>query len=558
MLFASFDFLLFFLPVLAGYWSLSRYPRARLVWTLVASYFFYMAGARPVGGGLPTKWYFVGLLIISTLLDFVAGLQIERFTKVDWRRHAWLALSLAGNLGLLAYFKYTNFALEVMEDVAGAFGSTWARPVISVMLPVGISFYTFQSLSYTIDVWRGRLTAEHSLLRFAVYVAFFPQLVAGPIVRANEFLPQFSARLTLDADAVDFAVNRIVRGLFKKIVFADFIAAYFTDVVFSAPNEYSSLENLLALYAFTLQIYADFSGYSDIAIGVARLLGFRLPENFDRPYQSTSVGEFWRRWHITLSTWLRDYLFYPLGGSRGTEGRTYFNLGVTMFLVGMWHGASWNFVVYSLLQATAMVFNRFVRLHAGGPLRPISYCVAGVFLMGLVFGVWPLQLELAAALGVAVGAGVIALVVLAIPEPTRNHWWMVVHVALTFHFTTLSRIFFRADNLEQARAMAGQLVHWDGLGVREGLFRMQGLHEWAQTRTGLVADVAREFAAAGILWVLCAGLLYHWLPRAPLERALQVVFRRSPAPILGLLVAGVAWLGLSLLSGPRANIYFAF
>src|SRR5690606_28744444 len=189
-------------------------------------------------------------------------------------------------------------------------------------------------------------------------------------------------------------------------------------------NEYSSLENLLALYAFTLQIYADFSGYSDIAIGVARLLGFRLPENFDRPYQSTSVGEFWRRWHITLSTWLRDYLFYPLGGSRGTEGRTYFNLGVTMFLVGMWHGASWNFVVYSLLQATAMVFNRFVRLHAGGPLRPISYCVAGVFLMGLVFGVWPLQLELAAALGVAVGAGVIALVVLAIPEPTRNHWWM--------------------------------------------------------------------------------------------------------------------------------------
>ena len=558
MLFASFDFLLFFLPVLAGYWALARHSRARLVWVLAASYFFYMAGARPIGGALPTKWYFVGLLVSSTLVDYVAALQIERFSRGDRRRNAWLLLSLVCNLGLLAYFKYTGFALEVIEDVTHLVGGDWVRPALSLMLPVGISFYTFQSLSYTIDVWRGRLTAERSLLRFGVYVAFFPQLVAGPIVRASEFLPQFGARLSLDAESVDFAVNRIVRGLFKKIVFADFIAAYFTDVVFSSPQEYSSLENLLALYAFTLQIYADFSGYSDIAIGVARLLGFKLPENFDRPYQSTSVGEFWRRWHITLSTWLRDYLFFPLGGSRGTETRTYFNLGLTMFLVGMWHGASWNFVVYSLLQATAMVFNRFVRLHAGGPWRPLALCIAVLFGLGLVLGLWPLGLGLYSAVGFAAVVGGVALLICLIPEPSSHWGWTAVHVALTFHFTTLSRVFFRAENLEHASAMVKQLVHWDGLGVREGLFRMQGLHEWAQAHPGFWGGLADGFAQAGIFWILCLGLVYHWLPRQPLERALLKLFRYSPAPLLGLLIACVAWLGLSLLSGPRANIYFAF
>src|SRR5690606_2240405 len=175
-------------------------------------------------------------------------------------------------------------------------------------------------------------------------------------------LPQFRAQLSVDAEAVDFAAWRIFKGLFKKVVFADFIAAYFTDIVFSSPSDYSSLEHLLALYAFTLQIYADFSGYSDIAIGVARLFGIKLPENFDRPYQSVHVGDFWRRWHMTLSTWLRDYLFFPLGGSRGSSARTYFNVWLTMFLVGMWHVASWNFVIYSNVHGAAMLYNRWNRL----------------------------------------------------------------------------------------------------------------------------------------------------------------------------------------------------
>jgi D-alanyl-lipoteichoic acid acyltransferase DltB (MBOAT superfamily) len=465
---------------------------------------------------------------------------------------------LGTNLGLLGYFKYTNFALSAVDDLMHVLGVHWARPLLSISLPIGISFYTFQSLSYTIDVYRGVLRAERSLLRFATFVAFFPQLVAGPIVRAVQFLPQFKLQLSLDADAVDFAAWRILKGLFKKLVFADFIAAYFTDLVFASPSDYSSLETLFALYAFTLQIYADFSGYSDIAIGVARLLGFQLPENFERPYQSPHVGEFWRRWHMTLSTWLRDYLFFPLGGSRGSSERTYFNLALTMFLVGMWHGASWNFVVYSLLQAAAMVFNRFVRLNAGGPLKPQVLAALGLGLLGFVLASWPLQLPWLTSVAFACGVVGLALLILLVPEPGSRPWWTILHVALTFHFTTLSRVFFRADDLEKARTMAHQLFAFDGHGVRDGLFRMQGLATWAAETSNPLGKVAGQFAESGIFWILIAGLGYHWLPQSWLETSARRFLRVLPGPALGVLIAAVSWLGLALLTGPRANIYFSF
>ncbi len=558
MLFASFDFLLFALPVLAAYWALASNTKARMWVLLVSSYFFYMAAARPPGGGLPTRWYFAGLLAFTTLVDYSLALKIDSLPVGDKRRRRWLWLSLGTNLGLLGYFKYTNFALSAADDLMHALGITWARPVLSISLPIGISFYTFQSLSYTIDVYRGVLRAERSLLRFATFVAFFPQLVAGPIVRAVQFLPQFKLQLSLDADAVDFAAWRILKGLFKKLVFADFIAAYFTDLVFASPSDYSSLETLFALYAFTLQIYADFSGYSDIAIGVARLMGFQLPENFERPYQSPHVGEFWRRWHMTLSTWLRDYLFFPLGGSRGSSERTYFNLALTMFLVGMWHGASWNFVVYSLLQAAAMVFNRFVRLNAGGPLRPQVLAALILGFLGFVLASWPLQLPWITSLVFAAFVAGVALVILFIPEPGSRPWWTVLHVAMTFHFTTLSRVFFRADDLEKARTMAHQLFAFDGHGVREGLFRMQGLAAWAGETQNPVGKFASGFAESGILWVLLIGLGYHWLPQSWLETGARRLLRVLPGPALGVLIAAVSWLGLALLTGPRANIYFSF
>lgn len=558
MLFASFDFLLFVLPVLAAYWALAANAKARLWMLLCASYFFYMAAARPVGGGLPTKWYFAGLLGFTTLVDYSLALKIDALPLGDTRRRRWLLLSLSTNLGLLGYFKYTNFAISAVDDLMHAAGITWARPLLSITLPIGISFYTFQSLSYTIDVYRGVLRAERSLLRFATFVAFFPQLVAGPIVRAVDLLPQFKQPLTVDADAIDFAVWRILKGLFKKLVFADFIAAYFTDVVFASPADYSSFENLFALYAFTLQIYADFSGYSDIAIGVARLMGFRFPENFERPYQSPHVGEFWRRWHMTLSTWLRDYLFFPLGGSRGSSARTYFNLWLTMFLVGMWHGASWNFVVYSMLQAAAMVFNRFVRLNAGGPAQPLFLAGAALGVLGFVLASWPLQLPWLTSLGFAGVVVVVALVISFIPEPGSRPWWTALHVALTFHFTTLSRVFFRADDLDKARTMVHQVFAFDGHGIRDGLFRMQGLATWAAETQNPVGKFAGAFAESGILWVLLVGLGYHWLPRSWFDTDARRVVRALPGPALGLLLAAVSWLGLALLTGPRANIYFSF
>lgn len=558
MLFASFDYLLFFLPVLVAYWSLATRPKARLLLILGASYFFYMAAAKPPGGGLPTKWYYVGLLGLTTVVDFILAMRIDAMPVGDPRRKRWLWLSLICNLGLLGYFKYTNFTLSVVQDVAQALGLPWVKPVLSIALPIGVSFYTFQSLSYTIDVYRGHLRAERSFLRFAVFVAFFPQLVAGPIVRATTFLPQFRMQLSLDAEAVDFAVWRILRGLFKKVVFADFIAAYFTDIVFSSPQDYSQLENLLALYAFTLQIYADFSGYSDIAIGSARLFGFHFPENFERPYQATSAADFWRRWHMTLSTWLRDYLFFPLGGSRGTAARTYFNLGLTMFLVGMWHGASWNFVIYSLLQACAMVFNRFARLSYGGPFKPLLFAALVMGSLAFLMAWFALGQELFTAGVFGLAVALFSLLLTYLPEAGSRPWWTALHVALTFHFVTLSRLFFRSEDLEKARVMAHQLLTFDAHGVRPGLFRMQGLWQWATDLGGTTGGALAAFANNGIFWILVLGLGYHFAPSSWIERPGMRLVRLLPGPLLGVLLAAVAWLGLALLTGPRANIYFSF
>jgi alginate O-acetyltransferase complex protein AlgI len=557
MLFASFDFLLFLLPVLLGYWLLSKHHTARLGMLLVVSYFFYMASSKPGGGGLPTPWYFAGLLAASTLLDYGAALLITRARREGKRGAGWFAISLVGNLGLLFTFKYTGFLLDATRDIAAWLGMSWAVPSLHLILPIGISFYTFQSLSYTIDVYRGRLDAETSLLRFALYVAFFPQLVAGPIVRAADFLPQLHQRLSLDEAAVDFAMFRIGKGLVKKVLLGDFIAATFTDIVFSAPQDYSSLENLLALYAFTLQIYADFSGYSDIAIGVARLMGFTLPENFDRPYQAADVGEFWRRWHMTLSTWLRDYLFFPLGGSRVGGARAYLNLWITMFLVGMWHGASWNFVIYANLHAAAMLWNRWQRRRKGNVARQVGESA----LVVLAFG------ALAWLLGTALGLGeeTFTFVVLAvgtssllslIPPPEKG-LWRPLHVLAMFHFTVLSRVFFRADNLDRAREMVARLLEFDGHGFRPGLFRVQVL-SLAVEPTNPMGSAVAAIAEHGVLWLMVLGLGYHFLPQSWTEKPGRAAFARAPAFVVACCFGLMFAMFAQLLSGPRANIYFAF
>lgn len=563
MLFASFDFVLFFLPVLLGYWLLARRPRARWVLLLCSSYFFYCASAKPPSGAWPTPWYFVGLIVGSTIVDYLVAIAISKASRQGLRNLA-LSVSLVGNLGMLGYFKYSGFLLEAVNDVARVAGFDAALPVLRVALPIGISFYTFQSLSYTIDVWRGRIPAERNLLRFAVFVAFFPQLVAGPIVRPAELLPQLRSALRVDVEDVNFAIYRITKGLFKKVVLGDLVAANFTDLVFATPAQYSSLENLLALYAFTLQIYADFSGYSDMAIGVARLLGVRLPENFDRPYQAKDVGEFWRRWHMTLSSWLRDYVFFPLGGSRGSEARTYFNLWLTMVLVGIWHGASWNFVIYGNLHAIALVYSRFNRQQAqrGETFYAIMVLATAVFLgLGAVGLGHALELHPDAALLGGALTFVVAVVNSLLPPATQGRSWALAHLMLTFQFTVMSRVFFRADSLGQAGQMTGRILQWDFLGVRDGLFRLQGLYNWIEARSdtfGSLTDPLLGISHWGLLIVILAGLGYHFLPSSWSERLGQGITRWLPAPAIGVALAGSMFLVSRLLDGPRANIYFSF
>jgi D-alanyl-lipoteichoic acid acyltransferase DltB (MBOAT superfamily) len=350
----------FFLLVVVGvFWALARSgsPRVRTLrhlWLLSASYFFY-------------GWWdvrFVALLMATTLLDYAMGLLIGR-TQDHRRRKMFLCFSLCGNLGVLGFFKYFNFFAAEVTAGLGHLGLPALAPHLNVILPAGVSFYTFQSMSYTIDIYRGTLQPRRSLLDFATFISFFPQLVAGPIVRAAYLLPQLERPPKYDDRNISFGVYRILVGLAKKVIIADALGTNLVDPVFgtrlAAGNmaEAAAPAIALAVYAYALQIYCDFSGYSDIAIGSARLMGFEFPENFNRPYQATDMRDFWRRWHMSLSTWLRDYLYIPLGGSRRGVGRTYFALIMTMFLGGLWHGAAWTFVLWGVYHGTLLALTRW-------------------------------------------------------------------------------------------------------------------------------------------------------------------------------------------------------
>jgi len=348
--FNSAEFLLFLPAVLLLAALLSGRARARHLVLLVASYVFYMSW----------DWRYAGLIAGSTLLDYGIAALLGR-TEDPRARKRLLVVSLAANLGVLGLFKYTNFLVDGAGSVFQLFGLDIALPKHDLLLPVGISFYTFQTLSYTIDVYWRRIRPEGDFVRFALFVSFFPQLVAGPIVRAADFLPQLHVDPPADRRHVRVGLTRIFRGLFKKIVFADLLATLFVDDVFADPSAHSSLDLLLALYGYAFQIYNDFSGYSDIAIGAAGMMGYTFVENFDRPYQSRNVREFWTRWHISLSSWLKDYLYIPLGGNRG---RTTRNLMITMGLGGLWHGAGLNFVLWGLYHGLLLVASRRLDRHA--------------------------------------------------------------------------------------------------------------------------------------------------------------------------------------------------
>ncbi|MFK8000385.1 MAG: MBOAT family protein [Polyangiales bacterium] len=337
---------------------LSREHAARVTLIFVLSCAFYMAWQA----------YYVWLILASTCLDYFVGMQIPRAEKQN-RKKALLALSLVGNLGMLFTFKYYNFFAEEISAMLADAGMHASLPLLEAALPVGISFYTFQTLSYTIDVYRGTLKPARDFITFAAFVSYFPQLVAGPIVRASELLPQLQSKPRVTREQVSDGLFLIATGLVKKFAIADYLALGIVDRVFVEPEKFTALEVVVALYAFTMQLYCDFSGYTDVARGSAKLMGFEMPKNFDRPYQATNPAEFWRRWHMTLSRWLRDYLYFPLGGSRKGPVRAYWNLYLTMFLVGIWHGNSANFMVffwYANLQAVAMLLHRLYNRNAKG------------------------------------------------------------------------------------------------------------------------------------------------------------------------------------------------
>ena len=361
MLFSTFPFLCFFCAVFAVYWSLPRH-RWRMAWLLVASVGFYMSW---------NPWL-IGLIVASASIDYVVALALERPASPR-RRKLLVCLSAGANLSFLAYFKYANFFLASAGALLQQLGLPAEDRALSVVLPLGISFYTFEAISYVVDVYRGRVRAVRNPLDYALYIMFFPHLIAGPIVRPADFLPQLGRPKRWNWDRMQLGVQFFLVGLFKKAILADHLATV-ADPIFAAPAGWGSGAVWLGVLSYAGQIYCDFSGYSDMAVGLAHMLGFKLPANFRRPYFAVGIGDFWRRWHISLSSWLRDYLYIPLGGGRGGRWATYRNLFLTMLLGGLWHGASWTFILWGGYHGLLLALERAVPLPRwlrGAAWRPV-------------------------------------------------------------------------------------------------------------------------------------------------------------------------------------------
>ena len=428
MLFNSFQFLFFFVAVFALYCALDHKWQNRML--LVAGYLFYGAW----------DWRFLGLLMFSTCMDFAIGLQIGRAEGA--RRRTWILASIGVNLTILGFFKYFNFFAQSFADLAALFGLHVSPFALHVVLPVGISFYTFQALSYTINVYRRRMPPSTHLIDFALYVSFFPQLVAGPIEKSHNLLPQMQSPRTVTLDGFYEGSYLVFWGLCKKVFVADNIARI-VDAVFRAKGKHTGLEYLIGAYAFTWQIYADFSGYSDIAKGLARMMGFTLMVNFDSPFFARNLIEFWHRWHISLSTWFRDYVFIPLGGSRVGQARRALNLMIVFVVSGLWHGAASKFVVWGALHGIAQV-----TLTLGG--RLIDRALA-----------W-------------------------MPQALRRPFGVIV----TFHFVAFAFVLWQTEGLAAWLGVMRQIVtdlHWDAaqfgtLGKLAGYAALPFAYELAQQR----------------------------------------------------------------------------
>jgi len=536
MIFTRFFFWGFFLLVLAVYGLLYRRQALRSAWLFAVSLFFFWK----------TSGFFVGLLFFSISMDFVLA-RLSGATEDLTRKRLLLAASVTVNLLVLAYFKYAHFVVDNINAILGTqfeavnYLARWANAAWDahfvenkILLPVGISFYTFHCMSYAIDVYRGKLRPVRSLLDFGFYVSFFPQLVAGPIVRASDFIPQIYQEYRLTRQQFGMAVFWILNGLAKKLLIGDYMAVNFIDRVFSDPTRHTGFENLMALFGYSLQVYADFSGYTDVAIGVALLMGFTIKTNFNSPYKARHVGEFWQRWHISLSTWLRDYLYIPMGGNRsgslfswimlgiiggalvllsgslgtavilvallaagGLAARlspvagnfitTNLNLLLTMLIGGLWHGASWMFVIWGGMNGLGLVLHKSWKRW-----RP-----------------W---------------------------APLETWWSRVVAVAVTFTFISFTRIWFRSDSLEKA----GQVL--------------------AQMRDNFGLDVAGEvlWGFRSVFLVMALGLAVHWIPESVKVRY-RAAFAALPLWAMGLASAAAVVLIYQTVTAQMVPfIYFQF
>ncbi len=459
MLFIESRFFLFFAAVFAIHWLL-RDNRLRQLWLLACSYLFYAAW----------DWRFLSLILASTLIDYFAALRIDAARDRAIRRR-WLALSLAGNLGILGFFKYFNFFSDSLVTLSAWLGAGGiSGPTLDIVLPVGISFYTFQTMSYSFDVYFGKLRPTRDMLKVALFVAFFPQLVAGPIMRAKSFMPQLeSTRVLPPAELTRGFLVLFLVGFFKKACVSDNLAPY-VDRFFEDPGAFVPAAAWTAILFYAVQIYCDFSGYSDMAIACAGLLGYQLIPNFAFPYFAGSIAEFWRRWHMSLSSWLRDYLYIPLGGNRGSRIFTFRNLMITMLLGGLWHGAAWNFVLWGGLHGVALAFHRR----------------------------WSIA---------TARAGEVLRRALALIGP-----------ALTFYWVCVTWIFFRAQNLPDALVTLRSFVLFDARGtgtlpvepipIVAGLALLHALARWKVLDRWWRQAPPQAFSVAyGAAWAVALALV---------------------------------------------------
>ena len=411
MIFTTSDFWFFFAIVLSIYSAVYKKISVRNEFLFVISLFFYYKS-----GG-----YFFTILLFTTLVDYLMGLLIGQ-ALTQTKRKLYLTLSVIMNLGVLAYFKYSYFFINTINSLLHTnlkvvnYLALWTNglsgshfDITTIILPIGISFYTFQSISYTVSVYRRKVEPLRNIIDYACFVTFFPQLVAGPIVKAYDFIPQLFKEYSLTKKEFGYALFLILNGLLKKMIISDYISINFVDRVFDSPLSYTGFENLMAIYGYAAQIYCDFSGYTDIAIGVALLLGFRLPTNFNSPYKAANITDFWRRWHISLSTWLRDYLYISMGGNRKGKFRTYLNLFLTMLIGGLWHGAAVRFIIWGGLHGLGLTVHKLWMKYFSINEKPSAL----------------------------------------------NHF---ISVFITFHFVLFAWIFFRAPSMQAVGSMLSQII----------------------------------------------------------------------------------------------------